>query len=200
MIVSFNIFTALSIVVGFLLFKRQNSPGRLGGPICKAKGFWLFYTIYTWFFLLPFALWTLPDAPSSHRIVWATLTLFMWIRGIAEIYMLFVSKNWTPIIGISHDIFTFMLMIVALVIQGFTGFTDNLILTAFSLSLYISIIAETYYGYSFFQIMKGRTQGEDGLWYAHEDDPRFKKIILITTTFNYLLYGILIVFYLRVLQ
>ena len=189
-----KIFTFVSALIGLTMFKRQNREGRLGGPICKAKGFWLYYTIYNWFFILPYSLFMLPDAPVSHRAVWISFTLSMWIRGVAEMYMLFVSKNWTPVIGISHDIFTFFIMVGALFFTQPETYMAEPLMTFYTTSLFVSICVETWYGYSFFQIMKGRTQGEDGLWYAHEGDPRFKRIILITTIFNWILYSALILF------
>jgi hypothetical protein len=196
---SYLLLTFISAGWGIAMFERQNRPGCMGGPICKAKGFWLYYTIYNWFLTLPLSLYLIPEAPLSHRHVWLTFTLSMWIRGIAEMYMLFVSKNWTPIIGISHDILTFLLMVGVLLMSGFAEFNHEPVMMVFTLSLFVSICTETYYAYSFYQIMKGRTQGEDGMWYAHEDDPRFKRIILVTTIFNYLLYGALIAFVLKYL-
>jgi hypothetical protein len=188
------ILLSISALIGFLMFKRQNKKGSLGGPICKAKGFWLYYTIINWFIILPYAIYQLPLAPESYQMVWIALSLSMWIRGIIEMYMLFVSKNWTPIIGISHDIFTFIIMMIAFFYGNSSNITPEPILSFYTFSLFVSIIVETYYAYSFYQIMKGRTQGEDGLWYAHEEDPRFKKIILVTTIFNYFLYLALVLF------
>ncbi|MFZ4713375.1 MAG: hypothetical protein ACOYL6_06675 [Bacteriovoracaceae bacterium] len=196
----FLLLTIGSFILAVVLFIRQNKPGRLGGPICKAKAFWLHYTIYNWFFTLPFALYILPDAPSSHRAVWMTLTCSMWIRGLAEMYMLFVSKNWTPIIGISHDLLTILMMGFALLIGGVENYVTEPVLIIFTASLFLSMCSETYYAYSFFQLMKGRTGGDESLWYAHKDDPRFKRIILVTTIFNYILYSALGVFFLRYLM
>lgn len=169
----------------------------MGGPICLAKGFWLYYTIITWFFVLPFALFMLPEAPTSFRYVWMTLTVSMWIRGVTELFMLFVTKNWTPVIGISHDVLTFIAMVIAFFMGDTENFGTDYILMFFTASMFLSIIAETLHAYSFYRIMKGRTQGDDGLWYAHEDDPRFKQIILNTTIFNYILYAALISFYVK---
>jgi hypothetical protein len=190
----FIIFSLLSILIGIVLFKRQNTPGKIGGPICKAKGFWLYYTIYNWFFLLPLSLFYHQNLSPLVFNIFLVLTASMWIRGIAEIYMLFVSKNWTPIIGISHDILTILMMFACFWGQDFHLLFQDTVTGIFTISLFLSMFCETYYAYSFYQLMKGRTQGDDGLWYAHEEDPQFKKIILITTIFNYVLYSILLLY------
>lgn len=193
----FNILSVSSFGVAAVMYKRQNTPGKLGGPISLAKAFWLHYTILTWFFILPAALLMLEEAPVSHRNVWLTLTVSMWIRGVVELYMLFVSKNWTPYIGISHDVITLAAMVGALLISGTSRFSTEPVLLIFTVSIFLSLCTEIYYAYSFFQIMKGRTQGDDGLWYAHEEDPRFKRVILVTTIFNYILFAALATFYLK---
>jgi hypothetical protein len=190
-----NYLILVSMVAGILLYIRQNKPGVMGGPICKAKAFWLYYTIVNWFFILPYALYVTKDIPVSHSNVWLCLTLSMWIRGVAELYMLYVSKNWTPTIGISHDIFTILLMAIGLVYGGVSTFINEPILTFYTASLFLSVCAETHYARSFFKIMRGKTQGEEGLWYAHEHDPRFKRIILTTAIINNILFAALITFY-----
>lgn len=194
---AFNGFVFCSMIVGYFLYKRQNKPKVMGGPICKAKAFWLYYTIINWFFLLPYALFILKEIPQSHFNVWVCLTGSMWIRGIAELYMLYVSRNWTPTIGISHDIFTLILMGAGLMYGGPDTFLTEPILVFYTLSLFLSLAAETHYAKSFFNIMKGKTQGEDGLWYAHEHDPRFKRIILTTAIINNILYCALLAFYFK---
>lgn len=191
-----HIVTLASLVLTVVMHRRQNQPGKLGGPICLSKAFWLHYTLYTWFFLVPYILWHFPAAPLGHRAVWWTLTGSMWARGLSELYMLFVSRNWTPIIGISHDIATFAMMGVALGVAGWPVGSE-VAMMIYTASLFLSIAVETHHAHSFFKIMKGRTGGDEAMWYAHEGDPRFRTIILTTTVFNWILYGALAVFYVR---
>ncbi len=191
-----HVITIISLVVTLVMHRRQNMPCRLGGPICLSKAFWLHYTLFTWFFFVPYILWQLPEAPVSYRAVWWSLTASFWIRGVAELYMLFVSRNWTPIIGISHDLFTLALMVGTL---AYTGLPEGAppVLSWFTASLFLSVVVETHHAHSFFKIMKGRTAGDEAMWYAHEGDPRFRTIILTTTVFNWILYAGLASCYIR---
>ncbi len=196
----FKLAILLSLILTIFFHRNQNQPGKIGGPIALSKSFWLHYTITTWFLLLPYALWMLPDAPPADRLVWWILTLSMWTRGIVELIMLFITKNWTPIIGISHDVLTFFAMAVGYATRvdeaagkGSTAagvFSPvNLSTTLFTFSLLLSMGVETHHAASFYRLMRGRTQGDEGLWYAHPGDPRFTRILRVTTFFNGVLYS-----------
>lgn len=186
------ILSVLFAVCAFRMFRRQNEPGRLGGPIAHAKGFWLSYTIYTWFLFLPYLL-LFKNPDPFFRDAYLFLTLSMWIRGVIEIYMLFVSKNWTPPIGVSHDIITLVGIILFPVLrQGLPPKESPHFI--FYCSLILSLTVEIYYAYAFFKLMKERTKGKSGIWYASKEDPVFRKILRITTFFNVILYLILLHF------
>jgi hypothetical protein len=51
-----------------------------------------------------------------------------------------------------------------------------------------SLAVETYFAAAFFRAVEGRTTGDDGLWFADEKDPRFRRINLITTIVNVPMY------------
>jgi len=189
----FWLFSVLTCGIAFVLYYRQNRPGKIGGPIALSKAIWLHYTLYTWFFFIPYA-WFQYGAdtiPAGDRSVWLILAGSMWARGIIELYMLFVSKNWTPIIGISHDVLTLIGMSVGYFIGTRTGWADQPAVFVFTMSLFASLIAETHHAASFYLLMKGRTQGDEGLWYAHKGDPRFVRILRVTTACNVGLYSAL---------
>ena len=192
--IAFGIVTVAMIYVIAAMYSRQNRAGRSGGPIALSKAIWLHYTLYTWFFVLPYAYYRLPDAPVGDRTLWAAFALSMWIRGAAEAVMLFKTKNWTPIIGISHDIFTFGLMVWAYSSGARAEIATDPAIAVFSGSMLLSILVETHHAASFFAIMRGKTQGDGGLWYAHKGDPRFRRILRATTFFNGVLYSALIYF------
>ena len=46
----FTILSLFSVLVSVYFFHRQNTQAKMGGAISKAKGLWLFFTIYVWFF------------------------------------------------------------------------------------------------------------------------------------------------------
>lgn len=192
--VGFWVFTVSTFGIALWLFRRQNHPGRIGGPIALSKAFWLHYTLYTWFFFVPYALLKYGYIPAGDRALWWLLTVSMWTRGVVELYMLFVSKNWTPVIGISHDFLTLAAMLVGYSLGERAGWSDQPGICAFTWSLIASLVAEIHHAVSFYQLMKGRTQGSDGLWYAHKGDPRFVRILRVTTAGNIGLYATLAYF------
>lgn len=183
----FWIIIAFSILIGFIVYLRQNSGQRLGGPIAPAKALWLYWTISVWFFLIPYILFT---HEWQLAITWGFgfLTLSMWVRGLAELYMLFVSKNWTPKIGITHDLLTIVLVCVSYLLHWESLLVAAFWVQIFAAALVLSLIVETYYAYAFLELVKEKTKGDDGIWYANKDDPEFKKILNVTTFFNWVLY------------
>ncbi|MBY0518084.1 MAG: hypothetical protein K2P81_14340 [Bacteriovoracaceae bacterium] len=187
------VYLAFSMPLAVFMFFRQNRPGRLGGPISISKALWLYWTISVWFFLIPLAL-TSGDWPYACWWGWGFLSASFWLRGVLEIYMLFISKNWTPKIGISHDLLT-----LAGVIISYGLFWRSLYFAAwwiqlFSLGLVISLCIETWYAWAFLQLVRERTKGKEGIWYATKDDPKFLFILKVTTFFNTLLYAVTITF------
>jgi hypothetical protein len=179
------LFIILFIAVSFIFYRKQNSGKSLGGKMALSKLFWLDYTLICWFFLPIY--FGGNQKMGGVYFIWYTLSLSMWIRGLVEIFMLYKTKNWTPPIGISHDLIT-----IALILWAFTQTSINTYFELFmALSLLLGLVLETYYAWAFYSIMKGKTQGEDALWFATKEDPRFRQILLVTTIGNYLLYTIL---------
>jgi len=186
-------FSIVFALIARALYRKQNQPNRMGGPISMAKGFWLSYTIYTWFLFVPFLL-IFMNPPDFYRSALTLLAISMWVRGVVELYMLFVSKNWVPPIGMSHDVLTIAGMIAWPILKNGLPTEFDSSWTVLYLSLLLSLVVETYYAYAFFSLMRGKTKGEEGVWYASDEDPIFKRINNITTTFNFILYAVLIYF------
>jgi len=185
--------TIVSALLGLGIFIRQNRGQRLGGPIAASKGLWLYWTIYVWFFFLPYTLLT-DNWQDAFLWGWGFLSLSMWIRGILEIYMLFVTKNWTPKIGITHDIFTFLGVLISYVVFCESFFTASWWSQLFSIALLISLAIEIWYAFAFLKLMREKTKGDQAIWYASKDDPQFLKILRVTTTFNTILYASVVIF------
>lgn len=187
------IYLYLSIPVALWMFFRQNSGKKLGGPISISKALWLYWTISVWFFLIPLTLMH-GDWPMAAWWGWGILTVSFWLRGVAELYMLFVTKNWTPKIGITHDLVT-----LAAVIASYLWHWQSLVFASwwiqlFSLGMVISLCIETWYAFAFLKLVKERTKGKEGIWYATKEDSQFLFILRVTTVFNTILYSIVILF------
>ena len=187
------IYLLISAPIGVWMFNRQNSGKKLGGPISICKGLWLYWTISVWFIMIPLALFQ-GDWPAAAWWGWGGFSLSFWIRGIAELYMLFVSKNWTPRIGITHDLLTLAGLLLAYALNWNSLVYSAWWIQLFSVGMVISICVETWYAWAFLQLVRERTKGKEGIWYATKEDPKFLLILRVTTVFNTILYAIVALF------
>ncbi len=179
-------------------YKKQNTQEGLGGPISKAKMLWLSYATFNYFFLSVFFLFL----KSSNEPLFKTLLLFIvliYFRALLQIILMYFIKKWSPIIGISYNIFCFLMIILSL----FFNESSIIPATVKELPLFIFIfvvssclLTDSFYAYSFYKIIGKGTYGDRAIWYASEKDPRFNKINSQTSFMNigfYLLFFINII-------
>lgn len=163
---------------------KQNRAHAMGGKISNPKLLWLFFAIWFWLFecaVLAFE----PSLPSGYRIILGVHALSMWLRGGVEMVMLYVTRNWRPPIGITHDvlcILTVLGLAVALPLPLDSAW--GLFAPALVFMLLFSLFVEVLYAALFFQAVEGKTTGDKGIWFASEDEARFRRINRITTGFN----------------
>jgi hypothetical protein len=97
------------IATGCAFYYWQNSGQALGGSIALPKLFWLAYALWFWYFL-PLLIVAdqriCPQIRQNYWIFWVNMAL----RAIAELWMMYISKNWHPYWGIGHDIFSAILI------------------------------------------------------------------------------------------
>ncbi len=181
-----------SALLGILFWWRQNVKKALGGRISPPKVAWLFYAIFLWFLLCPLVALDSAVHPDL-RMVLGSFGAFMWVRGVAELYMLYVSHNWKPPYGIGHDV-----LCIVLVLSGLSWYALHRVgppsrMDVWALSLIalvlVSLIVEVLYATLFFQAVEGHTTGEDGIWFADEEQARFRRINRITLACNIPLYA-----------
>jgi hypothetical protein len=187
---------ALALFAGALRFQRaQNSARGLGGRISRPKVAWLFFAVFAWFIVAPL-LALEPSIAPPLRWVLGGFAGSMWLRGVVEIYLLYVAKRWRPPIGIAHDASSILLLGVGVLwavprVQplarpdawavGYAGF------------LVATLVVEILYAGIFFRAVAGRTTGDDGVWFA-DDDPRFDRINRTTRIGNAVLFGAMAIF------
>lgn len=156
----------------------------MGGKIAYSKSLWLMYCLFSWF-ILPIYFLIYPTN-SDFSKVYALFGLSFWIRGIAEMLMLYKFKNWKPIYGITHNIFSFILLSVLMLF-----FRENIfpfeILHFFS--LLISLSFECYFAFFFKKYIGEKTQGEEAIWFANSEDPLFAFNLKVTRVAVVLLYS-----------
>jgi vacuolar-type H+-ATPase subunit I/STV1 len=133
--------------------------------------------------------------PLAARQVLGLLGASMWLRGLAELYMLYVSKNWRPPYGIGHDVLCLGLVLGTLAWHQehwagpLTG-EDAWALALVGLVL-ASLVIEIVYAALFFHAVEGATVGEQGIWFADEEQARFRRINRLTFLCNLPMYGAL---------
>jgi hypothetical protein len=182
------------IASGTWFYFRQQR-GTMGGSISRAKAAWLTFAILYWLGVCP-VLWAEPSIPDPYRTTFGLFAVNFWLRGVAEIYMLYVAKNWRPPYGVGHDLFSIALVITCLfVVPASAPLTTPwaLMCAAAVAALLLSLCAETYYALEFFKLVAGQTTGEEGIWFADQEAPKFKRINLITACINVPLYAFLTV-------
>jgi hypothetical protein len=184
---------ALLCGVAALLFRRaQNAKGARGGRISGPKVAWLFYAVFLWFLVCPLVALD-AKVPLEARAVLGAFAGFMWLRGAAELYLLYVTKSWRPPYGVAHDVACIALVLGGLVWgrarwMGAPGTTDVWALAFVGLVL-VSLFVEVAYAALFFHAVEGRTTGDEGIWFADEEQARFRRINRLTLALNVPLYA-----------
>jgi hypothetical protein len=172
-------------VLAALWFRgKQNRAHAMGGKISNPKLLWLFFAIWFWLFecaVLAFE----PSLPQGYRIIFGVHAVSMWLRGAVEMVMLYVTRNWRPPIGISHDVLCIVTVLgLGLALPFPLDSAWGLFAPALVFMLLFSLGVEVLYAALFFHAVEGKTTGEKGIWFASEDEARFKRINRITTGFN----------------
>ncbi|MER2566600.1 MAG: hypothetical protein ABTQ32_38110 [Myxococcaceae bacterium] len=177
----------IAVVMGLRFRAKQNAGhGARGGKISNPKVLWLFFAIWFWFVecaVLAFE----PALPPAYRLIVGAHALSMWLRGAIEMFMLHVTKNWRPPIGIGHD------AICIATILGLAVWSGSELTTfgawswwapALVVMLLFSLGVELLYAALFFKAVEGKTTGDDGIWFADPESERFKRINRITFACN----------------
>ena len=183
------IVVALILVSGSILVfrRRQNQASGTGGRISRPKSVWLAIAVFDWFLLAPILGFD-PNVPGPLRAIFLTFSGLMWARGLAELFLLYVTKSWRPPYGIAHDALC-MAALAGLTLwyraewAGLRGPLEHWLL-AFVVVNFLSLIVEIYYAFAFFGLVHGATTGEAGTWFATDEEERFRRLNRITTLFN----------------
>jgi hypothetical protein len=98
------------LFVGALVFRRgQNAGRRIGGPISWPKLLWLTYTLAAWF-VVPFFFWRSDRLTPARRRAYGAHLLSFSLRGLAELWLIYVTVAWIPPYGITHDLLDMALL------------------------------------------------------------------------------------------
>ena len=97
-------------VASLAFWLMQNRLGGAGGPIALPKLIWLALTLFGWF-LLPPILAADEVLPVSMRLAYRWFWFGMLARGAVELWMIYVTGNWHPYYGASHDVASAILLV-----------------------------------------------------------------------------------------
>lgn len=177
---------AVAIVMGLRFRAKQNAGHAKGGRISNPKVLWLFFAIWFWFVECAVLCFE-PALPWSYRLMLGAHAVSMWLRGAIELFMLHVTKNWRPPIGITHDAICIAVIVAIAIVEGpavrAVG-AWGLWAPALVVMLVFSLAVELLYAALFFQAVEGKTTGDDGIWFADPESERFKRINRITFACN----------------
>ena len=182
----------MTVVLGAVVarFAWSQRQGALGGKMSLPKALWLLWAVLIWFFVCPMLAFDV-TIPTPWRWVMGVFAINMWCRGLIELYMLYGPKSWKPPYGISHNVFS-MALLMTLVFVFAPPYTTGwgLVMATWFGVLMLSLAVETYYAVAFHHVVKGQTTGDDGVWFADAEDPKFRRINQVTTFWNVVLYGV----------
>ena len=162
----------LAVAAALVLFStffywRQNYRGQIGGAMSITKLLWLDYAIFAWF-IVPAFLIRSPHVSAEWRRLFTIHLINFGARAIIELILLYVFVAWSPVYGITHDIFSIALI-------AWLAPHDGSILVHYSWTLRIGLVCEIVFAALFHR----ETSKEHAIWFA-SDDPRFRLINRLT--------------------
>ena len=171
---------------------RQNVSPVIGGPISLPKLLWLNYALLGWF-VVPWFLWQHQQVIPSVRRIFAAHLISMCTRGVIELWMLYVTVSWSPIYGITQDLFQIGLITAFRVISRRppAPIEDRFsqAVRRFCTSIQLSLCAEIIFAALFYQTGAHR----QAIYFASSTEP-YRFINTITVLVDIAVYANLAIF------
>ena len=169
------LYALVALLVGAFAFRYgQNVAGHIGGPISWAKLAWLTYTLAAWF-LVSFFFWRSGQvAPARRRAFGWHLASFS-VRGLLELWLIYVAVAWIPPYGMTHDLFDIVLITTLARGAGPALNAADRAAAHFLTSIRVGLCCEIVFAWLFHQAADART----GVYFA-ADDPRWALINRLT--------------------
>lgn len=180
-------FSATAVGLYMLLFARrfylkQNVNKAIGGEVSVQKALWLAYAVGSWF-LVPF-IFVFSDMHPIFMPIFLFHLASWWIRAPIELVMIYKTFNWTPIYGISHDLFhgaVILFLYFKMWPQTWDASLSNPMSTLATLYLAVTLFAlvmEVIFAY-LFRRTRGTGEGAHLIYFA-STDPIYNLINRIT--------------------
>lgn len=160
----------LLTLAAVVLYSLQHSGHLTGGAIAPAKLAWLGTVLIFWF-VLPIYWLMDRSLPQKASVLCHLFLLSMVLRGIVEIYMMYISKNWLHNYGIAHDLFSI----------GLCGiFALILIRSHRVLAMYFAFCVALFAVEAYFARYLKHVSGGDGSVFFLESNSEHNAILWIT--------------------
>lgn len=163
-------------------YLKQNVKKAIGGEVSVPKALWLAYAVGSWF-MVPF-IFVFSDMHPALAPVFLFHLVSWWIRAPIELVMIYKTLNWTPIYGISHDLFHGAVMIglyFGMWPASWEASFSNPMSKIASLYILVTLFAlvmEVTFAY-LFRKTRGTAEGAHLIYFA-SDDPIYKFINRVT--------------------
>lgn len=168
--------------------KSLRKSSSKGGAISKPKLYWLFYALsayYLWPLIVGF------DFGWKDNIgKWVLFIFgFMTIRAIVQSIIMYGTKNWSPWMGISFNVLSFLFTSFCLIkLFYFENMAWNYHpFQIMIVILWFCFLIDTYYAWAFWLIVGDETKGDKPIWFANAEDLRFQRINKVTSINNIIL-------------
>jgi len=165
-----------ALAVAALVFRHgQNVTGRIGGPISWPKLLWLTYALAAWF-VVAFFFWRSDRIDPARRRAYGLHLLSFTVRGLAELWLIYVAVAWIPPYGIAHDLFGIGLISAATRGAAPPRTDADRAAARFLWSLRLGLACEIVFAWLFHQTADARA----GVYFA-SDDPHWLLVNRLTT-------------------
>lgn len=168
--------------------RKQNRGERVGGAISLPKSLWLNYTLLSWL-VIPAELMRRQGLSPQNRAVLRAHLLSFTARGAAEMWMLYRTHSWRCRYGVGHDAID-LAMLSVMMHSGRDGSREGVdgIARRHLDSIRGTLVAEMVFATLFNRTVAGKTQGQDGIYFAN-DEPHFRRINNLTAAVDVVAYA-----------
>ena len=163
----------LLIIVAVYFYWLQNSGQLEGGKIALPKLIWLVYAIVLWF-LIPAFIVKDRQVLEPWKTIFRIFLINMLLRGVVELYLMYVTVSWSPYYGIFHDVFSIVLLISLLL--WFRGNIQKDLYFGYASVVLITLIIEI--GFVFYMI-RNVSSNVNSVYFV-PNDPSHSVILSIT--------------------
>lgn len=169
-----SLLTALLFAIS--VYWVQNAFIPVGGAIAIEKSFWLATALFAWF-VLPPILAADRRLPTTIRRGYLLFWIFMLMRGIVELLMMYVWRNWLPTYGIAQDIAAMLLLAWLFVQNRPASKNGSLPVRAATWNwVAIGLLFVPEICFASYMLANFQTRGDDAIYFV-PDDPQFKLVL-----------------------